>query len=168
MEDLSEFDQDKLKEAYEYVSNIFKILNGEEKTSDGNHQGTQKQQKNRHNLGPLNDLKKTTEFQAYMDFNQLIVSDRDKKVSQCFSYKGFKLEKHSEYDMFYLQSIIMNLKSYGITPKQVESFIHSYGFYNQLCLFDQDLQRYGNVYLMINAEEKTCKVGMSYDINKRY
>ena len=39
------------------------------------------------------------------DFNQLVVSYIDKKVSQCFQYKGFILDKHSEYDMFYLQSI---------------------------------------------------------------
>lgn len=166
-----QLDPDKFKEAWDYISNIFKILNGDEISSGGNLkviQGSQNQQKNIHNLGPLDDLEKSANFHVSTDFHQLIVSNGDKKVSQCFSYKDFKLEKHGEYDMFYLQSIIMNLKRYGIVSKQVENFIHSYGFYNQLCLLDSTLQRYGNVYLMINHEENKCKVGMSYDITKRY
>lgn len=38
------------------------------------------------------------------DFDQLVVSVTDKKTSQLFQHKGLKLEKHGEYDMFYLQS----------------------------------------------------------------
>lgn len=102
------------------------------------------------------------------DFDQLVVSNMDKKTSQLFQYKGLKLEKHSEYDMFYLQSVIQNLKKHYVERHTVESFINSYSFYVQLRLLDRRLPKYGNVYLLINKEKKTCKVGMSYNIAKRY
>lgn len=102
------------------------------------------------------------------DFDQLVVSNMDKKTSQLFQYKGLKLEKHSEYDMFYLQSVIQNLKKHYVERHTVESFINSYSFYVQLRLLDRRLPKYGNVYLLIDKEKKTCKVGMSYNIAKRY
>lgn len=103
-------------------------------------------------------------------FDRLDVSTNNKKLSQRFKYKWISIEKHGEYDMFYLQSIVENFKKYGISTQQVESFIHSYSFYVQMSLLDQEnkLPKYGNVYLLINEENKTCKVGMSWNIEQRY
>lgn len=75
----------------------------------------QKMQKKIHFLNVQNQTnsKDTKEVPKIpKDFDQLVVSNMDKKTSQLFQYKGLKLEKHSEYDMFYLQSVIQNFYFY--------------------------------------------------------
>ena len=175
MEDLSEFDPDKLKKAYEYVSNIFKILNGETASDEGKTEfraRTINRPKNPPFYGAMQTINKVNENYVANnipnDFNQLVVTSKDKHLSHFFQYKGFAIEKHGEYDMFYLQSINNVLCRYDINCGQVRNFIHSYGFYLYISLLDPSLPKYGNVYLLINTENKTCKIGMSYDINKRY
>lgn len=104
------------------------------------------------------------------EFDHLNVFNDDKHTSQIFKYKWLYIEKHSEYDIFYLQSVVNNLKKYRINEQIVRNFIHSYSFYNQLTLLDQEnkLPKYGNVYLLINKENKRCKVGKSWQISQRY
>lgn len=102
------------------------------------------------------------------EFDKLEVLSDDKHTTQVFKYKGWNLEKHSEYDMFYVRSIVDNLNQYSINEQIVRNFIHSYSFYVQLTLLDDRLPKYGNVYLLIDKDTKTCKVGMSWNIEQRY
>lgn len=130
MEDLSEFDPDKLKEAYEYVSNIFKILNGETASDEGKTEfraRTINRPKNPPFCGAMQTINKVNE--NYLannipnDFNQLVVTSKDKHLSHFFQYKGLAIEKHGEYDMFYLQSINNVLKRYGVNYALVHFLI---------------------------------------------
>lgn len=57
--------------------------------------------KNIHFCGPLSNFEKSGNSGAFKkhikvprDFDQLVVSDTDKKTSQLFQYKGLKLEEH--------------------------------------------------------------------------
>lgn len=178
-------EQDKLYERRIYVIEKLKLLEDDAENTaktavnnaseDETSQRSINRPKNIHFCGPLSNFEKSGNSDASKkhikvpkDFDQLVVSDTDKKTSQLFKYKGLKLEKYSEYDMFYLQSVVDNLTKYGISRREVESFIHTYSFYVQLCLLDDNLQKYGNVYLLMNKEKKTCKVGMSWNIEKRY
>ena len=70
--------------------------------------------------------------------------------------------------MFYFPGILKILKNYDEDIPNVKKFLNTYTFYVQLCLIDSSLPKYGNVYLLINKDKKTCKVGMSFDIKQRY
>ena len=100
--------------------------------------------------------------------SKLTVNEDAKNTLVTFDYKGLKLTKHSNFDMFYFPGILKILKDYNKDIPNVKKFLNSYSFYCQLCLLDSSLPKYGNVYLLINKEKKTCKVGMSYDIKQRY
>lgn len=53
------------------------------------------------------------------EFDLLNVFSNDKHTSQIFNYKWISIEKHSDYDIFYLQSVVNNLKKYGINEQSV-------------------------------------------------
>lgn len=101
-------------------------------------------------------------------FHQLIATSNEKHLSHLIQFKEFSIEKHADHDAFYFQSIKSNLFKYDISNYEMDRYIRTYEFYCQLCLLDKALPKYGNVYLLINDEKKTLKIGMSYNINKRY
>lgn len=84
--------------------------------------------------------------------SKLTVNEDAKNTLVTFDYKGLKLTKHSNFDMFYFPGILRILKDYNKDIPNVKKFLNSYSFYCQLCLLDLSLPKYGNVYLLINKE----------------
>ena len=86
-----------------------------------------------------------------------------------FTYKNITIDKLFESELFYLQSVSNSIATIlGKSSMNVMRFVNSYNFYNQLCLLDSSLERYGNIYLKYGDIPKTVKVGRSFEITRRY
>lgn len=85
-----------------------------------------------------------------------------------FTYNGISIKKHSDLDMFNLGSVEQSLQCILHRPNlRIQQFLKSLSFYNQLCIIDSSLQKYGNVYLIINTDVNTFTIGRGYvyDLN---
>ena len=104
-------EQDKLYECRNYVMEKLKLLEDDAENTaktavnnaseDETSQGSINRPKNPPICGPLSNFEKSGNsdtsnkpIKVPRDFDQLVVSDTDKKTSQLFQYKGLKLEKH--------------------------------------------------------------------------
>ena len=85
-----------------------------------------------------------------------------------FSSGKYKIEKHANYDMFYLRSVEDIVHTYNPSIGSVKTFLRSNQFYQMLCAHDESLPKYGFVYLLINKSNKTFKIGKTFDFPKRY
>lgn len=102
------------------------------------------------------------------DFDALVKVPDDKNTCIKLQYKGFQLLKHHAYDMFYLRDVMYNIINDEIKYRTIEDFIHSYSFYKMLQAIDHDVKVHESVYLLMDKENKICKIGKSYNIKKRY
>lgn len=75
-----------------------------------------------------------------------------------FSSGNYKLEKHSEYDLFYLQSIENSIHQYKSSIGSIKPYLKSNQFYQTLCSYDTSLEKYGYVYLLIDKSTKHSKL----------
>lgn len=85
-----------------------------------------------------------------------------------FSSGNYKLEKHTEYDLFYLQSIENSIHQYKPSIGSIKPYLKSNQFYQTLCSYDTSLEKYGYVYLLIDKSTKTFKIGKTHNFPKRY
>ena len=85
-----------------------------------------------------------------------------------FKFEKYELEKNSENDMFYVNSIQKLLNRYDNTLVSIKNFIQTNIFYQMLCFIDKSLPKYGFVYLLIDEEMKRCKIGKTFNFDKRY
>ena len=85
-----------------------------------------------------------------------------------FKFEKYELEKNSENDMFYVNSIQKLLDRYDNTLVSIKNFIQTNIFYQMLCFIDKSLPKYGFVYLLIDEEMKRCKIGKTFNFDKRY
>lgn len=105
----------------------------------------------------------TTQIKDKLHF----VSNGDETIT--LHYGSISVEKDAYRDMFYLPSIEATFaKSLKVKNIYFRSFLRTDNFYQQLCLEDGDLPKYGNVYLMANKKVKTFKVGRTYNYDVRY
>ena len=85
-----------------------------------------------------------------------------------FKTDKYELEKNSENDMFYLKSVQNLLTSYNKNITDIRGFIKSNMFYQMLCFIDKSLPKYGFVYLLVDDKKKHCKIGKTFNFDKRY
>ena len=86
-----------------------------------------------------------------------------------FTFGELTLIKNDYYDLFSMDSLINTISGIIQRKFNVQHYINSFGFYQQLTLIDQDIERYGYVYLrIVDKENKICKIGRTFDINRRY
>ena len=85
-----------------------------------------------------------------------------------FSSGKYKLEKHSEQDLFYLQSVENIVHQYNPSIGSIKTYLKSNQFYQTVCSYDPKLEKYGYVYLLIDKTTKTFKIGKTHDFPKRY
>ena len=86
-----------------------------------------------------------------------------------FEYKNISFDKMFKSELFYFQSVASSIGKAIHSPKlNMTPFINSYSFYCQLCLLDQTLPKYSNVYLKFTSKPKTIKIGRCYKMDRRY
>ena len=86
-----------------------------------------------------------------------------------FSYDDINIIKNEDSDLFELVSLINMIEYILGDTIRINNYLKSYRFYKQLEIIDENLIRYGFVYLrIVDKNNKICKVGRTFDINQRY
>lgn len=87
-----------------------------------------------------------------------------------YKFKDYTLDKYANLDTTFISyTSLDNVIESVLGQKQlINNFMNTYSFYSQLCLLDNDLHNYGNVYLMYGSSQNTVKVGRTYKFKLRY
>jgi len=85
-----------------------------------------------------------------------------------FNYKNLTFVKMFNSKLFQLNSIIKSIELSNKKKISIGPFMRSYIFYTQLCLLDNELPHFGNVYIKYGEKPKTIKIGRAFDLSRRY
>ena len=86
-----------------------------------------------------------------------------------FTFDDLILIKNEDIDKFTLSSLIQMIKKILGRNFNVNHYLSTFRFYQQLTLIDKSLPKYGFVYLrIIDKDKKICKIGRTFNIQRRY
>ena len=99
---------------------------------------------------------------------ELVRTHKD-NYSVSFKYGDIELIKNENFDMFSLGSIINTIEKIIHKKFNIQSYLSSYKFYQQLTRIDDELPKLDFIYLKIlDKENKICKIGRTFNIQKHH